>query len=285
MLQGIYLKEESCHHNTHLFYILFYHLDEFVLINIHGVIHYYNIGHAQFVWDIRNEPVFREFYGHYWKDQDLLVSFDGANFSRYSPLSRPWPHTDQSPKTKTRANIPSDFKCVQGLLNLRECGSLDGGLVVYKKSHLSYHAFCEEIGYSDASNWHKFYGHNDEELSQKYKEYLEKHEKVKINVEAGDAIFWYSHTVHYATSPETKNGVRMATYVSMLPRKFANRAEIEKRKKYAEDLRTTNHWACINLKVNAKEPRHYGAENVVQFNVDTKSPVLNQQMKRLIGYE
>lgn len=100
--------------------------------SIHGILQQLRIGHQQFVWDARMSKQVCDVFSEIWKvpAEDLLVSFDGAYFS--GPSVRPetaWPHLDQGPSL-------SGFQCVQGLLNLQPCGPNNGGLVVWRKSHL-----------------------------------------------------------------------------------------------------------------------------------------------------
>lgn len=106
--------------------------------NSHGIIQHFAIGHAQFVWDIRSEDSVIDVFSKIWNTQRLLVSFDGANFSRVTKSqTKPWPHVDQGPKKKGKV-------CIQGLVNLLDSGENDGGLLVYEGSHKLHAKFFED---------------------------------------------------------------------------------------------------------------------------------------------
>jgi hypothetical protein len=46
-----------------------------------GLIQHFSWGHAQYAWDVRQNPKVAEFYNILYKDQPLLTSFDGINAS------------------------------------------------------------------------------------------------------------------------------------------------------------------------------------------------------------
>ncbi|KAL0486593.1 hypothetical protein AKO1_001399 [Acrasis kona] len=270
--------------------------------NLHGIFKNYNVGHAQFVWDARAEEGIISFFQQLWETKDLLVSFDGACMIRPSlctKKSNKWAHTDQAPLIK----IPNangkfvevrDFPCVQGLLNLRPCGPTDGGLVVYKGSHKQHQQYfidkgsienknCKWIDSTD--NWYKFDPDSEEDNN-----FLSGFEKIKVCCDPGDFIVWYSRTVHYAESIDKKNSLpmahRMCIYVCMLPKKYATKKDYEKKKTALQDLRTTSHWPCIKIKMNPKNPRTYGDDQVLDnFIIPTEPPILSDRMKELAGVD
>lgn len=53
--------------------------------------------------------------------------------------------------------------------------------------------------------------------SQKRLEYIKNHKIVKINCEAGDAVFFLSRTGH-CVAPTESNNHRLVFYISMLPK-------------------------------------------------------------------
>lgn len=325
----------------------------------HGIFKEYNIGQAQFIWDVRDEDNIVSVYRHLWGTDNLLTSFDGACFVH--PSQGEWhenPHTDQgailkvrdymTPKTSpfSKAQSVRDFACVQGLLNLRENGPKDGGFVAYRGSHKGHCKFFEKAGLEDYSeNWFTFesFSKLTKQLTEKYtkellrkyvdkgkivlsegetlskisksnktsKEYgaieekakklakdkikkikklaekhLQKYERVKVCMNPGDFVIWYSRTIH-TVSPTQSDNHRMCVYVSMLPRKYASPRDLKKRIEYFEGLRTTSHWACIKLKVNPKHPRAYGGDTspIDNFTVCEKLPTLTKRMRRLVGYD
>ena len=56
--------------------------------NSHGIIWMYNVGHAQFLWDVRCNQSLINVFQKYWNDEDLLVSFDGVCAALPSRIKR-----------------------------------------------------------------------------------------------------------------------------------------------------------------------------------------------------
>ena len=110
-----------------------------VPLNLHGIFKHY-MGHTKWQWDLREKciPLFSEL----WQTDDLLCSFDGANFmppSKTKNQTKQWFHLDQM------RHFPN-FICAQGLVNLLPNGAEDGGLVVLEKSHDQFNGYiCSDI--------------------------------------------------------------------------------------------------------------------------------------------
>ncbi|PCH08937.1 Hypothetical protein PENO1_004240 [Penicillium occitanis (nom. inval.)] len=99
-----------------------------------GMYHGYRVQHEKFMWEARTEPGVIDTFAKIWGTKDLLVSFDGMNFTlppggdhKPIPQTQPWPHIDQDPLRK-------GMHCVQGILNFAPNGPKDGGLIVMKGS-------------------------------------------------------------------------------------------------------------------------------------------------------
>ena len=79
------------------------------------LIQHWQVGHAQFIWNLRQNPKIAEVFASIWKcdKEDLLTSFDGASFhlsaeiTKRGAFTKKWYHVDQS---YTR----SGFEAVQG---------------------------------------------------------------------------------------------------------------------------------------------------------------------------
>lgn len=292
----------------------------------HGIFKQYGVGHRQFVWNARDEDAIVSFFEQHWGCKDLLVSYDGACMIRptkHAPATG-WPHVDQAPVLKIAENGGKaverrDFNCLQGLLNLRECGPLDGGLTVFVGSHRRHQQYFEGKGevpedlrgatptlkrskrgkkgekgaaaaaaprWADYSkNFYMFDPDNDEHD----REFLAQFEKVKVCCKAGEFIVWNSKLIHYAAPIDARANPdpaahRMCIYVSMLPRKYATAAELRKREEYLRTMRTTSHWACISLRVNGESFQTWGNQQIIDnFATPTDPPVLTARMKRLAG--
>lgn len=78
----------------------------------------WSVGHAQFIWDLRQNPSVVNVFSHLWSvpQEDLLTSFDGASFHMPPETTgfgwyreNMWLHTDQSYQRPL-------FECVQSWL-------------------------------------------------------------------------------------------------------------------------------------------------------------------------
>ncbi|KYR02712.1 hypothetical protein DLAC_00175 [Tieghemostelium lacteum] len=242
--------------------------------NIHGIFQNYGFGHNQFVWDIRCEPaiinVFKEIYG---TDQ-LLVSFDGGNMSRPTNIeSKPWPHFDQ-------AHDKFGFHCIQGFLNLEQCGDHDGGLIVYQDSHKQHQPYFEETGEVSTNDWYKF------DVDPNTLKHFKQCKKIKVNCQPGDVVLWDSRTIHYACPPQKhKSDVnRTVVYVSYQPAYLALPSDIASKQNAFYNNRMTSHWAA-SVRLFPKTPRTYGNEDLVlKFPIsEVNNAVLTDVGRKLAG--
>lgn len=276
--------------------------------NIHGIFKHYGIGHIQPLWDARE--ALRHVFVDYWNTKEVLTSFDGASLLRPGmgwDKSKEWFHTDQGAKVTVTKEVEGaferyggekKFRCVQGILNLRDCGEDDGGLYVAKGSHKQHAQFFKETKQEKhTENWYKYVdparikGETDVEYGQRCKageNYLKRFEKVKVCAKAGDFILFYSTLAHCAVPTQKNNKThRLAFYISMLPKALATKNELKRRKEALEKLRTTSHWACIGFKLNGEFPRSYGSSKVIEnYPQDKfKLPKLTKIMHQLVGVD
>lgn len=273
-------------------------------LTMRGIFKWYGCGHADFMWDLRKNKKVLSFFEQAWATDELLTSFDGFSLllpNKPAISNRVMAHTDQAPLLKIRENNgPAkevrDFNCIQMLVNLRDCGSKDGGFVVYEGSHKGHAQFFEDVGLENhKENWYVF--ENPAKLSREKeseykkrakagKEFLAKYKRVKVNVDAGDAIVWYSKTAHTVVPTESDN-YRVACYISMLPKKYATKSELKRRVIAYNKCKTTSHWACIKFKTNSgpfvRGPERWYEEK--NFNVMKRPPPADGLMKKLIGLE
>jgi hypothetical protein len=156
--------------------------------------------------DLDREPGVVDTFAKIWGTKDLLVSFDGMNFTlppggdnqMAIPQTQPWPHIDQDPARKGMA-------CVQGILNFASNGPGDGGLIVMKGSTNSMAEFFKThphvIG---RPTWgtRDWFGFEKSEL-----QWFEERgcEIIKVCAEPGDVVLWDSRTMHWNCVPETQN--------------------------------------------------------------------------------
>ena len=229
--------------------------------NLHGIMQHSRTGHAQWVWDVRQNPAVVDIFSRLWScdPTDLIVSFDavcimrppeftGGRF-RSSDDCAKWIHTDQASNKMGRW-------CIQGLITLDDMDSDDGTLAVYKQGHTLHEEVFKHFGVYTRSDWYKF---SDEELA-----WLKSHPGVHehhVQAPAGSLVLWDSRVPHCnivpAKSRAAKGRFRYVVYVCMMPRKFADKRALKTRQKAMKDLRLTNHWP-IFPKLFPKMPRTYG---------------------------
>lgn len=149
----------------------------------------------------------------------------------------------------------------------------------------SYYSASESAHWRDyKDNWYKFDLENDTD-----KAFVDKYPRVKVCAGPGDFIVWNSRCIHYAEAIDRKlnpdpKALRMGIYVSMLPAKYETDRDNKRRAEYLRDLRTTSHWAAINLSLNGLNPRTYGDEKrLTNFTTPCTPPVLTARMKQLAG--
>lgn len=246
--------------------------------NIHGIIKHYGIGQCQALWDIREHlaDLFEAIHG----TSKLLTSFDGACLLVPNSKCTEAIHTDQSPIIERK---DKDFISIQGIFNMEDCGENDGGLVVYKGSHKQHSKYFDDNNINSKENWYIF--DSKKVKNETGVDFLEKFKRIKVCCKAGDVLLFDSRTAHTVT-PSTNN-FRIAAYVSMLPICYSDEKklekELERKKKYFKEIRTTSHWACKFLSVNPKKPR-WGKEGFRDENDDSfVKPILTTRMKQLAG--
>ena len=236
-----------------------------------GLIQEFEWGHAQYAWDVRQNPktaaVYQELYG---AKQPLLVSMDGINASLGSIMPKGkqrgmfrgnnWLHMDQRISN-------SDFLCLQSWVTANKIGNGDATLRCYVGSHMLHEKFGKafpDIPKKERNaDWFKFKKeHLDWYLANGAKELC-------ITCEAGDQVFWDSRLVHSGTEfvmdedcppREDERTHRNVVYVCMQPREEKT---IMKRARILNPddpwrLRLASHWPN-NMKLFGKYPQHYGA--------------------------
>jgi ectoine hydroxylase-related dioxygenase (phytanoyl-CoA dioxygenase family) len=244
------------------------------------LIQQWSIGHAQFIWNLRQNPKCVEVFSNIWKcnKEDLLTSFDGASFHMPSEITKTgwrkklWYHSDQS-------FVDKDFKCVQSWVTALDVNEGDGTLTFYEGSNKYHSEFGEKFGVIDTSNWYQM--DDDEKLGF----YKEKGCVAKcIKCPKGSMVLWDSRTIHCGLEPlkgrKTPN-FRCVAYLCYMPRVLAKESQIIKKIKAFEEKRMTTHWPC-NIKLFPKIPRTYGAE--LPEITELPTPIINELGRRLVGY-
>lgn len=246
------------------------------------LIKHFEIGHAQYVWNVRQNPNICQIFANIWNcnNDDLLVSFDGASIHLPPEITgsgwfrNSWFHTDQSYTNRSAS-------CVQGLVTGLDVNELDATLVVLEGSHKYHNAIGDKFNIQCKDNWYKV----SDDMQQAYIEMgcIESH----ITCPAGSLVLWDSRTIHYgceAHKERTISNIRNVVYVCYMPRLISNKKQLkqlEKKRMYFENKRMTSHYPCI-LKVCSVKPHTYGA--TIKETTPLCVPQLNSLGRRLAGY-
>ena len=255
--------------------------------NGYGIISFYGIAHADFVWRARCEQNIRKIYSTVWQTNELLVSFDGVcamlpnSISQASSTSS-WFHFDQSPKK-------NGLHCVQGFLNLQNTTESDGCFMVYPSSNQLHQQFFQDKGLFFDYDWYAF---NQQNRGDEW--FLSKgFQPLKIIASKGSMVLWDSRTAHCSSLP-TSNNLRYAIYICMLPRAIATEEQIAEKKRIFQERLGTNHWPHQNevqydesLLLQEEEgddqsspaPRY---EKSISVEGDIQE--INEETLRLVGY-
>lgn len=252
------------------------------LLPLHSMLlQYWSIGHAQFIWNLRENLKCVDVFSKIWntKAEDLLVSFDGASFHMPSEITgigwhrSTWYHSDQSFVTK-------GFKCVQSWVTGLDVNRGDATLAFYEGSNNYHTEFGEAFGITDKGNWYKM------DSDEKINFYTERGCQAKrIMCPKGSLVLWDSRTIHCGTEPirgrESPN-MRCVAYLCYMPRNMATKKNIQKKIKAFEEMRMTTHWPC-DVKLFAKNPRTYGGELPEVLSLER--PEIYALGRRLVGYD
>jgi hypothetical protein len=269
--------------------------DLFVLHSM--LIQHHKIGHAQFFWDMRQNPKVIEVFKKLWNTEELLTSFDGASIhlppeetNKGWFRNNMWLHTDQS---FTR----NEFECAQAwvtALDVREgdappgrCDSI-ATLAFLEGSHIYHGKVAKKFNITDKADWYKL----NEEETLYYKKLGCKLRRIKCP--AGSIVLWDSRTIHMgqeAMKTRKKPNFRCVGYVCMLPKNNITETNLKKKRKMfdaslrerrpkGEEMRTTTHHP-LKVKVFAKNPRTYGKEMKEISDID--KPVLTELGKKIAG--
>lgn len=244
------------------------------------LIQYWGIGHTQASWDARQNINIVEIFAHFWgcTVNDLLVSFDGLSFNLPPEITKKgwnrgntWYHTDQS-------YVTDEFKCLQGLVTGFDINEYDATLSVMEGSNKYHSEFRDKYKVTDTKDWYK--------LSKEQQAfYFDKGCNIKnIKCPKGSLVFWDSRTIHCGIEADRRRktpNFRAVIYLCYMPRHLCTPANIKKKQKAFDELRTTTHYPC-KIKLFSKEPNTYGAIKPVISPIET--PILSELGKRLAGF-
>lgn len=239
------------------------------------------IGHAQYLWDIRQNEKVVDIFAKIWccEREELLVSFDAVSYHMPPEitkfgwyLGRSWFHSDQS-------FLDSSFKCVQGWVTGYDINEGDATLSILEGSHKFHSDFQEQFKTTNKKDWYKL---NSDELDF----YIKQKEcrPTRIKCPKGSVVLWDSRTIHcgsQALKTREKQNIRNVAYICYEPRERCTEKNLLKKQKAFNEMRMTSHWPC-KVKLFSKLPRTYGNTIYPVSNLD--KPMLNMLGKRLAGF-
>ena len=239
----------------------------------------WGIGHAPFIWNLRENPKCLEVFSKLWScaPDELLVSFDGASFHMPSEATNiGWRrkvtfHCDQSYQRNA-------FECVQSWVTGCDVNEGDATLAYYEGSHLLHGEFAKAFPEAvTRENWLQLEPNHETFYSDRC-------EKKFITCPKGSMVLWDSRTIHCGVEPvkgrENPN-IRCVVYLCYTPRSLSNKKELEKKQKAFTEKRMTTHWPH-KVRLFPKMPRTYGAP--VKEMTELPSPVLSPLGRKLAGF-
>lgn len=250
--------------------------------------HPYWVGHAQFAWDVRQNPKVVKVFETIWGTNDLVTSFDGWVLGLDPKVTNlgwgkgmPNLHIDQTEKCKDEA------QCYQASITAHDQNEGDATFFVMPGSHKLHTAFVDECranGVTVKGNWHK--------LTEGQKAFYMANgckEPIRVVCPKGSMVLWDSRTVHCGVPPVkpkkvvvTKPKNRMVVFVCMQPRSRLSAANLKKKRKCFKEMRTTTHWPADRIKMFGKLPRLYGKK--WPELVMSSPPVLSDLGRKLAGF-
>lgn len=244
------------------------------------LIQHWSIGHTQASWDVRQNTKIAEIFAHFWNCDmnDLLVSFDGLSFHLPPETTKKgwnrgntWYHTDQS-FTK------EGLRCIQSFITGLDINEYDATLSFMEGSNKYHSDFKKKYNITDKKDWYKLTKEQESFYSNKGCDIK------NIKCPKGSLVFWDSRTIHCGIEADNRRSVpnvRAVIYLCYMPRKLCNDANLKKKRKAFNELRTTSHYPC-NIKLFAKQPRTYGRTMPKVRQIE--KPVLSDLGKRLAGF-
>jgi hypothetical protein len=251
------------------------------LFPLHSMLlQHYSVGHAQFVWDLRQNPKCIDIFSRFWECpiDDLLVSFDGVSFHMPSEVTKkgwqsvPNFHSDQS---YTR----NEFECIQSWVTAFDVNEGDATLMFLERSHQYHGEFSINFNMQNMADWTKL------EAEEHFDFYRSRGCLEKcIKCPRGSMVFWDSRTIHCGIPPakgRAESNFRCVVYLCYTPRLLASEAELQKKRRAFEEMRMTSHWPH-KIRLFGLTPRSNGAE-IKQVSA-LPLPVVNELGRRLAGF-
>ena len=211
-----------------------------------GILPSYGIGHSKSQWYLRSIPNVKKAFAKIWGTEDLLTSFDGVSLWRpwninprwKTESGQTWFHIDQHPISRPGK------QCVQGLVNLLPTSEEIGGNVMVPGSHKFFknipQEYEERLAKLPLGVDHFRFPNDDPKLSSQ--------KPIMCHMEVGDMLLWDSRTIHCSNSGTslskgTKELVRAASLICMMPKEKSNPEVIKRRREAVKKVISTTNWS------------------------------------------
>jgi len=236
------------------------------LIRDHGAKHAqliqeYGLGWMEPVVNLRQHPRIAQTFAELWSAQmqtkvgphDLFSSADGLSvylntedsrggFNR--PKTGAWLHWDRRPDDPVWS--------VQGFVNVYKTCEGGASFQCLTRSHGLQHAFVERFPETKDKRFHLL---ANQEQADFY--LLRGCKHVCIAAMPADLVLWDSRLIHCGKAAEktARRLKRMVIYVSMQPKRFASKKDVELKKRAFKQLRSTSHNAAAGVQLFTKYAR------------------------------
>ena len=238
----------------------------------------WSIGHAQFIWNLRQNAKVAEIFATIWNVdiEDLLVSFDGASFQMPPEITKFGFYTGEEIYHTDQSLGRNNLECIQSWITAFDVNQNDATLTFLEGSNKFHGEFARRFDIADTGDWYVVSGRKKQmDFFTGEKKCAEK----CIKCPAGSLVLWDSRTIHFGLPAQPKRAdpnFRCVAYICMLPRSVSNEKEIEKKKRAFEQMMTTSHW-----------PNKITTFSTGNFLSNPKNPVQPMQRPELnsLGYK
>jgi len=242
--------------------------------------HYWNAGHSQHSWNIRQNPNVVSVFAELWNCaiNDLLVSFDGFGFLLPPEnTNEGWQgnteryHLDQS-------LYRTHFDGVQGFVTAYDIDDGDATLAFLEGSNNYMNEFIEKFGIISETDWVPFEKEHIDFFKSKCLE-------TRMKCPSKSLVLWDSRTVHCGSKPlknRSNNNTRCISYVSYSPKNRITDQKLKEKIIAFEALYTSNHYAHNPIYFPTLPNGHDGTTD--EYVVPINPPILTNLGRSLVGY-
>ena len=219
------------------------------------------VGSSAVCFNVRTLPAvyaaYEKIYGV--KGKDLISSQDGfavrlpyEKDPRFVREMAPWLHTDHAfhPKERSRYSV-------QSWVTAFDVGPQDATFAFLKGSHKFHKEFAIKFGLLDVKeDWYKMQTREEVDF------FLERGcELMRVQCPAGAQVLWDSKTMHFGIGPVggKQDSIRMVMYCCYVPRSWATKHNLKRKREVFEDQKTTSH-RPERVKCFSDKPRYRDKE-------------------------